>query len=786
MGRRDKRRVSRHLNHPTVLIAVAMLLALALTFTIRPPPARGLETPADEFSAERAAAILRGLLAESEPHVAGSPMNREIRGRIENFLRSQGYEPQTQSLFHCNPNFGSCAHIDNLIAVNPGVGGGDAILLTAHYDSSWAAPGAADDGAGTAAVLEIARMAALFRDFRNDIIFLITDGEELGLIGAHAFASQHPLFEKVSMVINLEARGVTGPSTMFETGEGNRSLIRILSRSLERPVANSLAYEVYKRMPNDTDYSVYKARDVQGLNFGFTGGVALYHSALDDVEHLDMGSLQHHGQNAWSLVRALGDREISGLESREDAAYIDVFGRLLWHYPVSIASGVTMVLTVLLLLGITVAYKRQISPAGVAWAVIAQVIVIGLLVGGAWLLNWPLGHWVSTHPIEHPSPWAARIAMFALCAMVVWVGSKPFAHRVSFGDATLVCWVTFALVALWLSYRLAAASFLVLVPMAAFALGMVLDVLRVRSRSGLVMATLFGFTAAAYMALYHFFMLDVVLPFDLSHFKIAPLALMLLPLLPAWFARFEDPIPDWRPGFVLGGVVLAVALLHLLLPGFTHDRPRGMNLVYRESQGSDPALLYVESPGVAADRVFTEARGFIPREMPGRFATSEFTPRGARDTMTRPAVEMSALNLPGAQLEGLQAVPSEEGGGNGAGGTWRFTVLPPEGTEQLVFAFPESVEVQEARVDGVLAMDADMAHRRGRAPSMLSIAYPGGPMTIELRVGSLDEFRLLVTTRLPLPGEIADDYAASWPADAQAIFHGSRAEVVTEFRFSPD
>lgn len=786
MGRRDKRRIMRYLQLPAVLIGIAAALAVALAITMRAPPARGLDAPPDEFSAERAGVTLRGLLAESEPHVAGSPLNREIRGRIENFLRAEGYAPEVQSRFHCNPNFGTCAHVDNVIAVKPGADGRNAILLTAHYDSGWAGPGAADDGAGTAAVLEIARMAAQFGSFRNDLIFLITDGEELGLLGAHAFATGHPLFEKVSAVINLEARGVTGPSTMFETGEGNRSLIRILSRSLDRPVANSLAYEVYKRMPNDTDYSVYKARGVQGLNFAFAGGVALYHSRLDDPDHLDYGSLQHHGQNAWSMVRALADRDIGDLTSREDAAYIDVFGRLLWHYPVSIASGVTMVLTVLLLIGIAMAYKRQITAGGVVWAVIAEAVVFALLVGGAWLLNWPLGHLVSTHPIEHPSPWVARVALFALCALVVWTASKLFAHRVNFGEATLVCWVTLAGLAFFLDFNLPAASFVLLVPMAAFFLGMLLDLLRWRSRSGLVLATVFGFTTLAYIALYHFYMLDAVLPFGMSHFKVVPLALLLLPILPAWFGRYDDPIPDWRPAFVIAGVVIATALLHQLLPGFSDDRPRGMNLVYREAQGADRALLYVESPGVAPDPVFTKARDFFPRDLPARFAAEGVVPNANRATMSRPAVEMAPLGLPAATVTDLEA-PVQDDDAEGSETVWlRFTVQSPPGTEQLTFAFAESVKVLEARVKGVLAIDSDMEHRRGRAPRLLRIAYPGEPLTIELRVGEAGAFAMAVTTRLPLPDEIAGEYADSWPADAQPIFEGSRAEVVSAYRLRAD
>ena len=71
------------------------------------------------------------------------------------------------SRFHCNPLFGACSPVDNVIAIKPGSEGKNAVMLTAHYDSGWTGPGAADDGAGTAAVLEIARMSENFPPFKN-------------------------------------------------------------------------------------------------------------------------------------------------------------------------------------------------------------------------------------------------------------------------------------------------------------------------------------------------------------------------------------------------------------------------------------------------------------------------------------------------------------------------------------------------------------------------------------------------------------------------------------------
>ena len=165
------------LRHPIALLLISALVLLGVLRSFSAPDPVRADAPDVEFSAVRAEAILRNLLQDGVPHVAGSPYNYEIRKRIVSQLESAGYEVEIQSLFHCNPLFGVCSPVENIIAVKPGSEGKNAMLLTAHYDSGWTGVGASDDGAGTSAVLEIARMAANFPPFENDIIFLLSDAE---------------------------------------------------------------------------------------------------------------------------------------------------------------------------------------------------------------------------------------------------------------------------------------------------------------------------------------------------------------------------------------------------------------------------------------------------------------------------------------------------------------------------------------------------------------------------------------------------------------------------------
>ena len=784
MGERRSRGLTRWMIHPVFLVASMLTMALLVAFSQQPPSALDEYTPDDQFSAFRAIDILEGLLVDSQPHVAGSPLNKEIRSRIVQQFQSFGFEPEIQSRFHCNPHFGSCANVENIIAVKPGDPGEHAVLLTAHYDGSWAGPGAADDGAGTAAIIEIARMVQALGDSRNDLVFLLTDAEEQGLIGAHAFAEHHPLFAKVRAVINLEARGVTGPSTMFETGDGNRSIVRILSKNLERPVANSLAYEVYKRMPNDTDYSVYRNRGVMGLNFAFSGGVALYHSQLDILENLDADSVQHHGQNAWSMVQALMDRDIARMNSREDAVYIDLFGRMLIIYPEDVAVGLTFLFTVVMILAIVLANKKSIRPQGIFWAMLAQVTVIAVFAGGAWLLNWPLGTLVETNPIEHPNPWAARATVFVLCVLALWIGSKLYAHRISFGEGLLVTWVGISGLAFWLDFNLIAASFLALLPLAAFFIGMLVDIIRWRSKTGLVFAGTLGFWAASYLAVYFFYQLGTIISFEYTHLVAGPIVLMLIAVLPLWFGHFREPIPDWRPGVVAAGLVLIGIIVHQFMPGFGEDRPRGMNIVYRQAAGE--SLIYLESPGGGVDATYADLAGLESREIPSAYSSEAIPFSVNRPVVTRFAAGTESMNLPEARVNGL-GIQDDVDVTAGELRNVRFDVIPPPGSERIVVAFPNNTEIAKARVQGLLAIDGDLENKRGYTPSVLTYPFPGtDPITFEVSFKGGLPAGFNVTVRHPLPAAIWQEYQQGWPADAQPIFRGLRAEVVIATPFSAD
>ena len=128
-------------------LALVAITARLTQYAQRPPAAKGLDAPVSEFSAQRALAVLQGLLGEQTPHPLGSGANAQVRARIVRQFEQLGYRPELQSNFMACDARGGCGIPTNIIARLPGTAGDEsAVVLSAHYDSVAAGPGASDDG----------------------------------------------------------------------------------------------------------------------------------------------------------------------------------------------------------------------------------------------------------------------------------------------------------------------------------------------------------------------------------------------------------------------------------------------------------------------------------------------------------------------------------------------------------------------------------------------------------------------------------------------------------------
>ncbi|MFN9955171.1 MAG: M20/M25/M40 family metallo-hydrolase, partial [bacterium] len=117
---------------------------------------------------------------------------------------------------------------------------GPAIMLCAHIDSAPGSPGASDDGFGVAILLEAAAALGSGPWPGRDIILLFSDAEESGLLGARQFVSNHPWHSKVGPVINVDNRGNSGPSILYDLCGDSADLLQACAPALGPVVGSSL------------------------------------------------------------------------------------------------------------------------------------------------------------------------------------------------------------------------------------------------------------------------------------------------------------------------------------------------------------------------------------------------------------------------------------------------------------------------------------------------------------------------------------------------------------------
>ncbi len=369
-----------------LLLGVAVLSSSRMTMP-SPVPANASDTV---FSSARAMSTLTEIARRPRP--PGSPEHARVRAYLTERLRGLGMEPEVETATSVVQDSRAmiAATVRNLVVRIPGSASTGAILITAHYDSRELSPGAGDDGTGVVTILEALRAVRAGGSLRNDVIVLLTDAEEAGLLGARAFARDHPWMRDVALVLSFEMRGGGGPSMMFETGAENGWVVRQLADFDPRPLANSMSTEVYRRMPNDTDFTPFREAGKQGLNFAAVGRAHVYHQPTDTPENLDEATLQHHGVRAVAALRHFGNLDLGEGVTAGDAVFFTVpfFGLLV--YDGSWVLPVTGGLLLLLFLAAGAALRAGAGVGGLVTglglAILGGALSYGIALGlGAWV-----------------------------------------------------------------------------------------------------------------------------------------------------------------------------------------------------------------------------------------------------------------------------------------------------------------------------------------------------------------------------------------------------------------
>jgi hypothetical protein len=207
-----------------------------------------------------------------------------------------------------------------------------AVLFLAHWDhfgECGEAPaedvicnGAIDNASGVAALTEVARRLARGPQLDRDVYFLATTGEELGLLGAHAFAENPPLPPgQIVAAFNIDSIAIAPKGTPFAiVGRG--------MTALDGEIAKVAQAERFKLRAND-DANEYLRRqdgwaliqhdipavmvttaygDIDRMRAFFDGD---YHRPSDDLAHmahpLELGGAVDDVKMLTALGRWFGD-----------------------------------------------------------------------------------------------------------------------------------------------------------------------------------------------------------------------------------------------------------------------------------------------------------------------------------------------------------------------------------------------------------------------------------------------------------------------------------------------
>lgn len=425
-------------------LVLSWLLSVWCVQESAPPPPSDVDSFGC-FSARRAHEELVRFVGDGTPRAVGSAGHDAAQERLLLRLRELGVTPTIHRFFARGWN-SSAIEMHSILVEVRGQEAMDAPLpmLWAHWDGVPSGPAAGDNGVGVACALECIR--ALVEDPpQRAVLFVFTDGEEVGLWGARRLAEEHAWWMRAGAIVNLDARGSSGPAILFETGADTPAHARLIA-SVDAPVCStSLAAEAYRLMPNNTDFTVAVRTGRPGFNIAFIGSPRNYHTANDRIDQIDIATVGQMGSTALALLRSLAagstpmplptdhaswTRE-SGAAARRGALWFNALGGPIvrWDGSVSIALLALAVLaTVTAARGCCNVPLRMILRDAL---LLAAGLALAAFVG--WIFS-AASRWIAADTFPWPTATTAWVLIaLALGAVAAWtprlIASQSTARR---------------------------------------------------------------------------------------------------------------------------------------------------------------------------------------------------------------------------------------------------------------------------------------------------------------------------------------------------------------------
>jgi hypothetical protein len=572
---------------------------------IQTPAPRPETAPAEAFSAERAMAHLRILAAESR--AVGTPGHDAARAYLTEEIRNMGLKPVVQEasshVRFDGANGFSAGTVRNILARIPGQSSSGAIAINAHYDSGTTGPGASDCGSCVVTALEAMRTVLAGPPLRNDVIFVFSDAEENGDLGAAAFAREHPWAESVKLAVNYEAQGSGGAAILYATSEADGWLIREFLEATPRVRAYSwmgAIMELYPQGQLECDLAEYTKRGKQGLGFVYLANTTDYHTLRDNIDRIDPGSIQQEGNYTMAFLRHFGNADLTETPRGDNQVFFNALPGVVVHYPYAWVIPLASLITLFMLAVLAGGFRSSaltLKPVLVATAALGlgtlATVVLGIL---AWMGIKSLNpdYQVTLIGSYQSDLYTVAFTLLTVALIGVLYALTRRLGRLSVFAGVLLAWLPL----LWLiSYATPAMSYIATWPLLFGVLPLAwalwtrwLDGTCWQQGSRWTQVVVLSITAAPAITLLPATLYQAVglinrfegaagLPlFGIMTLFVAPTVLLLIPQLDMLVGR--RAAHQWQIAATAGLIAASLILWGNLTSGFDAERPRPSHLAY--------------------------------------------------------------------------------------------------------------------------------------------------------------------------------------------------------------
>ena len=687
-----------------------------------------------DFSIDNALNHLKKI--SKEAHYVGSKEHKKVQNYIVSELQKMGFQTEIQTQTALNKKWFAATTAENIIAKLKGTGSKKALMLLTHYDSNpHSSLGASDAGSGVATILEGLRaFIAKNETQKNDIVVLISDAEELGLLGAQAFVDAHSWTKDIGLILNFEARGSGGPSYMLmETnGKNSKLLSEFLATKPNFPAANSLMYSIYKELPNDTDLTIFRENaNINGLNFAFIGDHFDYHTAQDSYDRLDRTSLLHQADYFTTSLNYFSNSDLTDLHSEEDFVYVNFpFIKLItypfsWVFPMVAFCGILFLF--LLFFGISLS---KIDLKGILKGFIPFLISLILCSGisfGLWKLL------LIIHPqyndILHGFTYNGYHYIVAFVFLNLWLLFTIYKRTATEEKTTnlLIAPILFWLILNFLISNFLKGAGFFIIPLICALLILIIEIfLNLKEKSKRILYTILSIPT-----LYIFAPLIKIFPVGLGLKMLFVSAIFIVLIFGLMMLSFHQKKSFWTQKWS-GFLALLFFGIATYNSGFSIDNKKPNSLVY--VQNSDDKTAYFGTYDTTLD-TYTK-----------QIFTGDFTPGGIEDATTKSKYNTRFNSTKKTVYKGIPSskIYTELDTIIGEKRFLELTLVPKRKVNKLEFITKNSLTLHQFKVNDVLVNNGKKYRLKNGTFLVYHLGNSDTEVTLSFAVNVIEKLEVIV------------------------------------------